>query len=204
MSMEMMKKAALGVAGALALATASVSQAQLSPANVAGTWQTLQPGPGTYTFSGQTELSASGITPTCNLSLTGDVTYDPAGDLIEIVVTGGSVTAGSFTCYFIDLAAFPWTAYADSTATSRGIPGSQSPAAAAALDPVPGEFRGVVVELSGTPICSGPVQAEFQNGTSSVSDDSFFTFNSSIGSSGCSVTTIDPTGLSANNDVNAW
>ena len=67
MSMKIMKKAIVSSIGAAALLGAASAQAI-----------TVEY-PGTYTFEGQTTLSASFVTATCNLSLTGDV--DAAGNV---------------------------------------------------------------------------------------------------------------------------
>lgn len=100
MSMEMMKKAMIGAAGAVALlSTASVSA------------QTIDHGPdgNPYTFSGETRLVTPLGTYVCDLELTGTVDVgSSATDLLgTVTVTGGSVS-GSFPCGIIDLENLPW------------------------------------------------------------------------------------------------
>jgi hypothetical protein len=197
---------AVAVGGVILLGATSVS-AQVVPPNVPGQWDTLQPGPGQYSFEGRTLLTAPIGQAECLLELTGSVDQDLANDIVTIEVTGYNITPIDALCGSITLHGFPWHAYANSSATTPGIPGSQSPGDTNALNPVSGEFRGIDVRIFGFPTCSGEVAASFQNGPAggSVSDPSFFTFNSPIGSSGCSVTTLDPTGLdSGTSDVNAW
>ena len=185
MSMKMMKKAMIGAAGAIALLGAGSAAAQLSPANVPGQWDVVQPSPGTYTFSGPTVLSQSGINISCTLSLTGDVTYVSSSE-VTIDVTSGSVMGGGL-CGAVSLGGFPWTA---------SIPGSASQADALAEDDVNGTFSGVTVStFLGS--CTGNVAATFNNG-SPISADSYFVFDDNFGN--CSV---DGT-LTATTDVNAY
>ena len=185
MSIKMMKKAVIGAAGAIALLGAAAAQAQLTPPNVAGQWDVIQPGPGSYTFSGPTTLSLVGIPISCTLSLTGDVVYDSSSQ-ITISVTNGSVMGGGL-CGSVNLQNFPWVAT---------VPGSASQADALAEDDVMGTFVGVSVS---TPLgnCSGNVDAIFNNG-SPISAPSYFDFDDTFGI--CGVDGI----LEATTDVNAY
>ncbi|MFP1679133.1 hypothetical protein ACLD02_10560 [Alloalcanivorax sp. C16-2] len=152
MSIKMMKKAMIGAAGAVALMGAVNAHAI-----------DVQY-PGTYTFEGQTTLSASFVTATCNLSLTGDV--DSSGN---VSVTTGSVSGASAVCGNIELQGFPWTGTADPS--NYTLP-----------------LNGVEVEIYGGLVtCSGNITAGFSNGTPTDADPSFFALNNaSFGI--CSVT----------------
>ena len=142
MSMKIMKKAIVSSIGAAALLGAAAAQAI-----------TVEY-PGTYTFEGQTTLSASFVTATCNLSLTGDV--DAAGN---VSVTTGSVSGSSAVCSNIDLQGFPWTGTAD--VSNYTLP-----------------LNGIEVEIYGGLVsCDGNITAGFSNGTPTDADPSFFALN---------------------------
>lgn len=203
MSFEIMKKLVLSAAGAAALTFAANANA-VTPTNVAGQWDGIFPSPGTYTFSGQTTLSQSGIQINCTLSLTGDARYVSSNE-VEISVTSGTVQGGGL-CGSVSLSGFPWEFVGqsglpspDGGVTGSGVAGADSPADTDALNLVYGQVNGVTVStLLGS--CSGSVQVDFRNGDSSVSDPSVFHFSGPIGSSAC---TVDGE-LSATTDVNAW
>ena len=209
MSIEIIKKAALGAAGAIALLSAG-AHAQVSPTNNAGQWDVVsyQTGGSTYStgssatnrsFTGTSELSASVVSADCGITLTGDVEIQGSGDL-TIDVTSGSIS-GSGTCSRLRFApsSFPWNVT---------VPGAASQSDADALDDVLGTVTGIAVQFdlfgvgAYTTICSGSLPAVFSNGATDVTDPSSFTFNDNIGTSGCAVdgTIFSPT----NQDTNAW
>lgn len=142
MSFQIMKKAILGAAGAIALMGATGAQAI-----------DVQY-PGTYTFEGQTTLTASFVTATCDLSLTGSV--NAAGD---VSVTTGSVSGSSAICDDIDLQNFPWTGTANVSNYTLPLNGVQ------------------VSVYGGLVTCSGNITAGFSNGTPTDADPSFFALN---------------------------
>ncbi len=103
MSMKMMKKAAIGVVGLVALAGASAVQAQTFT-------------PGYYEFSGETTLSYFGIPVTCELEIGGDIAAD-----LSVVVTHVE-TSGSNTCdNSITFNNLPWDGQGDSSAMTLDI-----------------------------------------------------------------------------------
>mgnify|MGYP000226094503 CR=1 FL=1 len=90
MSFQIMKKAMIGAAGAVALMGAVSAQAlTLTPATADGQ---------SYTFAGTTELSLGGLSATCGLSITGFI--DAASETIN--VTNNSVT-GAFPCNTVEI-----------------------------------------------------------------------------------------------------
>jgi len=110
--------------------------------------------PGTYTFEGETTLSASFITATCDLSLTGDV--DAAGN---VTVTTGSVSGSASVCSNIVLQNFPWTGTANTSNYTLPLSGIE------------------VSILGGLVTCSGNIVAGFSNGSPTDADPSFFALN---------------------------
>ncbi|MED5603507.1 hypothetical protein [Alloalcanivorax sp.] len=211
--MSIMKKAALSTAGALLLSTAAY--AQVSPTNVPGQWDTINYQDGTtsytngtdpgrsYTFTGSSSLTSPLANATCDLTLEGNVVIDGSGQ-VQITVVDGDISGSAFFCGPLDVEGFPWYAYSDTSLSNQGIPGSASPADADALDLVSGVVDEVLVTLYGvTTVCEGYIPVDFGNGTSDVTDPSFFDFDAGIvGTGGCAV---DGTLYSqTNNDVNAW
>jgi len=190
MSMEMMKKAVIGAVGAISMIGASTAIAQLSPANVAGQWDYVGPNVTNVKFTGPTTLTKNGVPLSCTLTLFGDVDFTSQSRL-DITVKDGDVT-GSFLCNSVDLNLDPndsstwWHAY--NPTAGGGVAASESPSDANALDVVSAStFTNVNVD---TPLgnCSGSVApVDFGNGTSSVSDPSFFDFSGATFGS-CSVT----------------
>lgn len=167
---------------------------------------------GKYTFSGTAHLTQGSISADCTLTLMGNVknTTNPAGVYLDI--TGGQVTGSSFVCGQINLSGF--TAGRSGTPASPGAweafksdSAIQSDLNANALGPIALNVQGVTVSTF-VGMCQGAVQANFFNGQKSVSDPSFFTFNTDIGSSNCSIQTTEANGLvvqpsmSDNADVN--
>ena len=164
------------IAAGVLLGTVGVAQAA-----------TIDPGPGQYTFSGPTTLSAPFGSLNCTLSLTGDVQKNGSGGVI-VTVTDGDATGGVFgTCATVGFE-FPWVA---------NVPASQIPADP--TQPVGVMFENVRVSALGND-CSdnsegATVPAMFSNGDP-ISEASSFSFNTPVGD--CSVMgTID-----AQTDVN--
>ena len=90
MSMEMMKKAVLGAAGAIALLGAASAQAlTLDPAGADGQ---------NYTFSGTTDLSYGSITASCTLELSGYIT---AGN--ETITITNNDVSGPYPCGSVNI-----------------------------------------------------------------------------------------------------
>lgn len=169
---------------------------------------------GTYTFNGKAKLSKSGLpfSPTCKLSLTGDVVNATQGgkEGVLITVTGGSVTKGDSLCGSISVGGFPWTAFKQDGDIQQDL--NQN-----ALGPVKlvsnsspsgtdASVQGVTVEINIPFVsdCDGDVEANFLNGQSAISDTSYFTFDDSF--DGCSIQTTEPlkvdSNASDNDDVN--
>ena len=80
----------------------------------AGVWhgRPAAEGGGDFDFSSdQVDLACSLASPSCNLSLSGQVKKceDSNGDWrVGVKVTGADVTAGDFLCNFITVSGFPW------------------------------------------------------------------------------------------------
>lgn len=108
MSFQIMKKAMIGAAGAVALMGAVSAQAA-----------TVNPGLGTYTFAGKADLSQSIFQlKDCDLSLTGDVTQ--SGNVLTITVTDGSSSGGDLGLCGQVTFGFPWTATIDGDTVGTG------------------------------------------------------------------------------------
>lgn len=170
--MKAFKKSIL--AAGVILASAGVAQAA-----------TVDPGVGTYTFSGPATLSGLGLSPMCTLSLTGDVQKTGDGG-VTVTVTDGSATGGFLSgCGAVGLE-FPWKA----TIPASDIPSDPTQA-------VPVLFTNVVVTAAGTQCTDEPanVPAMFTNGDP-ISESSSFTFNANVGD--CAVMGT----VEAENDVN--
>ncbi|MDP0495863.1 MAG: hypothetical protein Q7Q73_06605 [Verrucomicrobiota bacterium JB024] len=186
--------------GLTTVAMFSAAQAQVSPTNVPNQFDYAGPDVTSVEFSGPTTLVKSGVPLDCTLSLVGDL--DTSGlPNISIIVKDGDVT-GSFLCNLVDLGLDPsdsstwWTA----TDTELALPND-----ADALDEVTG-LTFTNLDIS-TPIgnCSGTVTpVSFANGTTDVTDASYFDFvSASISGGSCSVsgTLTGPTG---SGDANIW
>jgi len=194
MSMEMMKKAAVGAAGAIALLGATGAHAFSTVEYETGTDLSYTTGTSAMDrdFSGPTTLTATvplfgSIEVDCDLELTGDVSIVSGRAVIE--VTSGTVSSGDFLCSQITLGGFPWKSYdVGDVGGTEGVSDTPSPA----TDPVQGVVDGIEVYIadsdqSDPPACSGYIPVTFSNG-SPITADSSFTFDDDIvGSGGCGV-----------------
>lgn len=85
----------------------------------AGEWhgRPAAEGGGDFEFSGSgVDLSCTASSPSCNLSLSGQVKKceDSNGNWrVGVKVTGADVSAGDFLCSFISVSGFPWYAVED-------------------------------------------------------------------------------------------
>ena len=171
--MKNVKKALIMAIGGAALMGAASAQAiTLDPAGADGQ---------NYTFSGTTELSLSGITATCGLTLAGYI--DAASETINI--TSNSVT-GAFPCNTVEISNLDVGDITDVTNAGGQV-----------------TFNGIDVQVGFLFNCNnGTVTADFHN---DGSNPSYFTIPSqSFG--GCSLQTTSPLaivpGSSYSADVN--
>lgn len=147
--------------------SAILAAAGLTFVSIGASAATIDPGPGTYTFSGPAMLSGQSLSASCTLSLTGTVEKDGSGGVV-VTVTSGSATDG-FGCGFIDINFDngPWTA---------NVPASDIPSDNTAMVPV--MFNNVQVSRFGNACVDGggSVIATFSNGDP-ISNPSYFAFN---------------------------
>ena len=126
-----------------------------------------------------------------HLAQDGCTKEDAQGATVDVAITvvDGDISGSAFFCGPLDVEGFPWYAYSDTSLSNQGIPGSASPADADALDLVSGVVDEVLVTLYGvTTVCEGYIPVDFGNGTSDVTDPSFFDFDAGIvGTGGCAV-----------------
>lgn len=178
MSMEMMKKVAIGTVGVASLTIGSMASAQIYPS--AGTYVFNAPG---------IELTKSvfgiPVTLTCDTALVGNVSQNGSGDIV-IKVTDGSVYGGtSSQCTGVDLQ-FDDFWYASPNATPPTAPGSvplsSFPSTSDTTSPdVDGYFHNVKVS---TPIgdCGGTIPVTYNNEETFAgsSNPSTFTINGTL------------------------
>lgn len=151
----------------------------------------IDPGEGTYTFTGMSTLTAGIFSANCKLGITGTVVTDGSGN-VTITVTTGSVKPGDSLCENIDLVFDPaWTAT---------IPQSKLPPESNKSQVVNDAFSNVIVKYTvlGFPNTCGPglVDVSFTNGAP-PSQPSSFLFDDSF--DGCSVN-----GTLSYDDVNVY
>lgn len=174
MSMEMMKKAVIGAAGAIALLGAASAQAL-----------TVTPGTGpsnVYTFSGSNvALSQGSFSLNCDLELEGYV--EQSGNDLTVTVTDGVSSGGLFGLCSTVTFGFPWVTTTTVTSTANDVP-------------LNGVFTGVDVTGPGGQCGTGndsvPAVFEYVNPTSQP--NASFTFNASIGNCGVNGTVTETTG----------
>ena len=190
MSMEMMKKAVIGAAGAAAIMSAGAVQA--APNIYQGSSIVSS---ASATFSGTSVLTRTGAPNlTCTLTLDGTITRTSTGADIE--VTGGNVSGGFLCNTLVNLGNFPWTA----TVLDAAAPGAST-----SNMPVAVQFMGVDAGL----VCPGApfaVNTTFKNGPTAGAvpnmEESSFEFASASLGPDCSVSgTLNVTDIADDIDV---